>query len=580
MIVQIPGESLAKLVINRSAVLMKRVFFVCAWLLILTAGLSVTQAQDETVFGGLPRSETFIVASQAPNIAIWDVHNFWQNTTFNNAGGYTQLSVEVPFIEWGGEVWPWLAQSWEYNEDGTQMTLNITEGVNWSDGTPMTIEDWTFTLEYAKENAGRGILFAQFLSEVEWTTEGDNQIIFTLPESNFRFHQAFIADISMSFTPVPKHIWEGQDPVTFTNPTAVGTGPYTLQSCNNDTQTCIWERRDDYWNAEAMPAPKYQVWLRRPEPDVAVFEWEAGNYDLGRMPGQLTMRLMSTNSNLSPLIHQDPCPRGLVFNVERPPLDDPQFRHALSLLLDRQKVANLASVPGYVATVPWPYSGEPSTNFYDPEAAAGYDATAFDPAKAAEILDAAGYALVDGKRVDHDGNPIVLSASYIDVGNPGWTTWSWLLAEQAGLVGIEINPTLHEIPTFFTIGPEGNFDIMFRWFCVRPSDPLAAYVGLSSELYKPIGEASGGIPGRYTSDEMDALIEQMSNGDPSSPEIAEVYRQAYELLIKDKPYIMMYGENEAVFTNTQYWTGLAVGQPWVHWGNHFRQQLTYITATE
>jgi hypothetical protein len=43
---------------------------------------------------------------------------------------------------------------------------------------------------------------------------------------------------------------------------------------------------------------------------------------------------------------------------------------------------------------------------------------------------------------------------------------------------------------------------------------------------------------------------------------------------------MMYGENEAVFTNTQYWTGLAVGQPWVHWGNHFRQQLTYITATE
>jgi peptide/nickel transport system substrate-binding protein len=559
---------------------MKRPIFTCVWILILAFSISVTQAQDETVYGGLPRKETYIVASQAPNIDIWNVFNFWQNTTFNNAGGYTQLSVEVPFIEWAGQVWPWLAQSWEYNADGTQMTLTVTEGVNWSDGVPMTLDDWTFTLQYAQDNADKGIQFAQFLNGVTWTTNGDNQIIFTLPASNFRFHQNFVADVSMSFTPVPRHIWEGQDPVTFTNPTAVGTGPYTLQSCNNDTRICIWERRDDYWNTAEMPAPKYQVWLRRPEPDVAVFEWEAGNYDLGRMPGQLSTRLISSNPNLRLLIHNDPCPRGIVFNVEKTPLNDPEFRHALSLLLDRQKVANLASVPGYVTLVPWANSGEPDPTFFDAAAAEANDAVTFDPAKAVEILDAAGYPLVDGKRVDHDGNPIVLNATYIDVGNPGWTAWSWLLAEQAGLVGIEINPKLMEIPTFFTLGPEGNFDIMFRWFCARPSDPIAAYAGLSSDLYVPIGEASAGIPGRYKSAEMDALIGQIRNGDPASPEVAEAYRQAYGILVRDKPYIMMYGEHEAVFTNTQYWTGLAEGQPWIHWGNHFRQQLTFITAAQ
>ena len=84
----------------------------------------------------------------------------------------------------------------------------------------------------------------------------------------------------------------------------------------------IWERRDDYWDPDRMPAPKYQVWLKRPEADVAVFEWEEGNYDLGRLPFSLMTRIMSGNPHIKPLVHQDPCPRGLVLNTTSVPLDD------------------------------------------------------------------------------------------------------------------------------------------------------------------------------------------------------------------------------------------------------------------
>ena len=55
-----------------------------------------------------------------------------------------------------------------------------------------------------------------------------------------------------------------------------------------------------------------------------------------------------------PLVHQDPCPRGLVFNTTSVPLDDKLFRRALGLLLNRKAVANLANVPSYVTPVLWP----------------------------------------------------------------------------------------------------------------------------------------------------------------------------------------------------------------------------------
>ena len=550
----------------------RKILAVCVVMVLLSVLSPALTQDEELVFGDLPRSETFIVASQAPHNDVWDSFNHYQATTYNNATGFNNVVREPSFIT-GNGFFPWLAQSWEYNEDGTEMTLVITEGANWNDGMPLTMDDWLFTLQYNQDNADKGIGWSSFLTDVEWRAEGSN-IIFTLSAPDWRFHYNF-AGLG-TFSPVPKHIWEGQDPTTFKNPDAVHSGPYRLVSSNADTRTVIWERRDDYWDPDRLPAPKYQVWLKRPEADVAVFEWEEGNFDLGRLPFSLMTRIMSGNPYIKPLVHQDPCPRGLVLNTTSVPLDDKLFRRALGLLLNRQAVANLANVPSYVTPVLWPNDGNPDERYYDAAAAEEFQVTTFDPEAAAALLDEAGYPLVDGVRVDKNGDPISLDAFYIDIGNPSWTVWSWLLSEQAQLVGLEINPRLLDIPTFFTQGANGEFDILFRWFCTLPDDPIAMYSGLHSDFAVPIGERSGGVPGRYSNPEMDALLEQLKVGNPASEESQALFRQAYRIWAEEQPYLTLFGENEGVVFNSEYWTGLEVGQPWVHWTPAARQIIDFL----
>ena len=44
-----------------------------------------------------------------------------------------------------GEVLPFLAESWEFNEDGTELTFTLRNDATWSDGEPFTAKDVAFT---------------------------------------------------------------------------------------------------------------------------------------------------------------------------------------------------------------------------------------------------------------------------------------------------------------------------------------------------------------------------------------------------------------------------------------------------
>ena len=42
---------------------------------------------------------------------------------------------------------PAAAESWEYNDDATQITFHLREGLKYSDGSPMTAENFRYAVE-------------------------------------------------------------------------------------------------------------------------------------------------------------------------------------------------------------------------------------------------------------------------------------------------------------------------------------------------------------------------------------------------------------------------------------------------
>ena len=417
------------------------------------------------VYGNLPRNETYIIARR-PNTDIWDTFNPFKD---NEGTGFYSLAVEEPFLEWYGKLYPVLAQSWSYNAEGSEMTLTITENANWNDGKPVTMDDWLFTIQYHLDNLDKGTGKAVFLKDVEsWSASGTNKIVFKLKKPDFRFHRNFIGHTtSAKLTPLPKHVWEGQNALEFKNPNAVASGAYKLVSCSGPTKTCVYERREDYWNKAAMPGPKYVVNIAEPgAADVVAQEWELGNYDLGRTSNLSIQSITQKNAEVASLNGADPCPRRMAFNLDVKPLDDVNIRHALSLLIDRQKAYSVVDPPSYSLVVPWPYNGQPDTTWYDPSLVDKYDVGKYDPAKAAKILDDAGYKLVNGKRVDKDGKPIVLNLVTSEVDVEVWYSWAKLLVDEAKKLGIEINYKALDIGGWFGVMSPGDFDIAF-WFGCR-----------------------------------------------------------------------------------------------------------------
>ncbi|HEY5271240.1 MAG TPA: ABC transporter substrate-binding protein [Anaerolineales bacterium] len=551
-----------------------------------TAPTTEPTAAVPTVYGGLPRNETFIIGHQFNNSEVWDAYNTFVDAMANSCTGFKNAIEEMPFLTFNGKLYPYLAQSWQYNADGTEFTLTITTGANWNDGTPLTMDDWLFSLDFFKQWAGKGIEGGSFFPEVaSYEAVGDNQILFKLTAPDFRFHNNFIATICLSnFYPIAKHIWEGQDPTTFKNPTAVGSGPFILKSCNADTKVCILERRDDYYNKDAMPAMKYLVFTEAPALDLSTLEWANGNYDLGNLPLSNVKSAEAQNPNISTFESGNPCPPRMAFNMAKPPLDDVAVRHALSLLLDRQKINNQADVPGQIPVIFWPYAGQPDPKFYDPAAATQYDLGVFDPQKAAQILDDAGYKLVDGKRIDpKTGKPLVFTVTTSALGYTFETAFPQVFKEGAATVGIEIDPRDLEMSSFLTAGPLGDFDITYQWFCSDASDPIGVYTDLLSSNAMPIGKSNGvAMQGlniyRYNNPELDALVVKMQAGSIEDPAIQALYRQAYAIVARDMPFSMVWSEGAAMPINLQYWTGLQNQDMYVYWCTHFQQMLRSIKS--
>ena len=79
-------------------------------------------------------------------------------------------------------------EPWQYNEDFTEMTVKLRDGITWSDGVPFTSADVKYTVDLQKDNPGYqwSAPFADAVESVD--TPDDYTVHFKLKKPNARFH--------------------------------------------------------------------------------------------------------------------------------------------------------------------------------------------------------------------------------------------------------------------------------------------------------------------------------------------------------------------------------------------------------
>ena len=213
----------------------------------------------------VPREEVFVVDAllRAP---VPNNHNYWITGPW--PGITHALTMDTLWIrdqETGERVKDVAISDPMYNDDFTQMSVDLRDNIYWSDGVQFTADDLIFTVETLKANPdlnayGWSANLNKSMASVEKT--GDFSVTFHLTEPTPRFHVNFEARWSGVYM-MPKHVFENIDDLaayTYQDGPVLGAYTYTEEDPNGMWQ--LLTRRDDWERSPAgvitgNPGPKY-----------------------------------------------------------------------------------------------------------------------------------------------------------------------------------------------------------------------------------------------------------------------------------------------------------------------------------
>ncbi|MGO2112516.1 MAG: ABC transporter substrate-binding protein, partial [Pseudoclavibacter sp.] len=306
------------------------------------------------------------------------------------------------------ELEPWLAESWEVNDDATEYVFHLRDDVTFSDGTPLTANEVRGTFDDIVEAGANSYAF-QFLDGYDSTTVVDEhtaQVNFATPNSGFASATAIvglgIVGQATLDTPYDQRN-DGQ--------AVVGTGPFTLGTYTSDVSTVLQKREDYAW------APATIGNAGAPYLDSVTFQIvpEAGNRTGNLASGQVDVAGGIQPIDVATLEGQgyNVISRGnpgmlfgVGFNLESDIVSDPEVREAIAHATNAQEIVD-TSLGELFAVGTSPLS---STT---PDWVDQSEYYAFDTAEAEQLLDDAGWATgSDGVR-EKDGERLSLTMAWM-----------------------------------------------------------------------------------------------------------------------------------------------------------------------
>jgi oligopeptide transport system substrate-binding protein len=452
---------------------------------------------------------------------------------------------DVPSVDNGG-----------ISEDGLTYTFKLRDGLEWSDGSPLTAHDWEYSFKrFFDPNLG-GNQYYQSLYYViqgglEYNTalgtpdeplspsEGD---LAKLREGvgvnavDDRTLQITLTDASNTFLylmalwpayPVKHEAVDSSGDAWTEAGNLVSDGPFMLTEWEHN-QRLVLERNPYYWGAR--PGLDRLDLLVIPDETTAFQAYQNGEIDFTVAPPAQVQTLKT-----DPEFHAEAqlSTFGLLFNNAEKPFDDPTVRKAFARAIDRQAYVDLVAQGFGMPTTGWIPPGMPG---FDAEAG---QALSFDAEAARTLLADAGYP--EGR-----GLPaITLTTVSEDIGP---LSAEFVQAQLKQNLGVNIEIETLDLPSFQTRFGSGEFQMTFLGWNADYPHPE----NWIRDLFHT--GASGNLAG-YSNAKVDELIDQAAaEKDPAAS--VDLYEEAQRIILDDDAVIAPIFHSMRAFLVKPYVRGL------------------------
>ena len=413
-------------------------------------------------------------------------------------------------------VAPGLAERWEIPDPLTYV-FHIHRGVRFHDGRALTSRDvkWTFdSLLQGKIRSTKAAVY-KFVDHIDAPDEVT--VVFHMKEQDATLLWN-LSDGAIGIVP------EGSGDEMSRHP--VGSGPFKFVSAETDRDVIV-ERNDDYWGERPkLPRVRFAV---VPDATTEALELRKGSGDVAI--NSLTPDTVLTLERDPNLLVEHAAGTRLAymgFNLRDPILKDARVRQAIAYALDRRPMIEYL----------WRGQAQPARSVLPPQSwAYDGDVPAYDHDlnKANQLLDAAGYAAVNGVRchitmkTSTDENTRLMVA---------------VMQQHLREAGIALDIRSFEFATFFADVQHGAFQMYgLRWIGGNEDPDIFEYA-FDSAKFPP----NGANRGYYSNPKLDALIDKARR--EIDPKVRKpLYAEVQRILAEDVPYInLWYFDNVLVHT--------------------------------
>ncbi len=528
----------------------------------------------------VPRNQTLITMQGGANGSNPDFANFNIRTTGGSVNGWhsgalqTMAEPLIMFTVLTGEYENWLAESWQYNTDFTELSLKLRKGIEWSDGTPFTSKDVVYTFNTVRDNQDKMVHTAEinFLKEAQ--AVDDLNVKFVLNKPNPRWWATTLTSnhgIVEQFW--PEAIFKGQDPLTFQfyDPAKgwpIGTGPYKLAQAT--AQQKVFDLNPNYWGAKtgfkALPKIQRVIVLPNQDDTLAVQKLINNEIDMCKIVPVPTLKsafaqnakVITFSGQEAPYGYLDWCPISLGFNNSAPPFDKPEMRQAINFAIDRTKLVNLAEagagVVAYHQFTPYVWFQKFDDAIKPSEQKYGLDASAH-PDKVSELMGKLGFKKGgDGFWADASG-----AKPNMKVAVPDWLkNYGPPLSQQLRDAGFDASfDTSPGLDTQVQTGEQALYFGCQGPAGVKGMDPYFMLSIFEAQYYRPTGEPApiSWATSRYRNPEYDAIVDKISPLGVDDPKTLDYFGQAMDIWFKDLPMVYVSQLIIRYPMNTTYWTG-------------------------